>query len=260
MREGFTTVVLYHPSRPLNCLIRVLKSLNQATKLYHKVELVVQGNPKLRLNLPRSSSFNFDLDVIRKAKNTGVAFPLHESILRLETTCWAKVDDDIFLHPESWDLLLECIREPDTGYNAMAAFISPGKMSPRLFKQQGNKLLLFDGSYKNLERAGRKWSICDYTGLGATIVLKEAFDAGICIDGGYFVAGENLDFCYQLSLKGMKMIHMFEPRCRHEQKGCQSPSYAAIRWNRNVIADSALRFKAKWGLINPQLWEAGGLK
>lgn len=262
MIDGITTAVLYHPSRPLKCLQETLHSLNDATRRRHIVELYVQGTMPPHVRLPAASSFRYELRIIRKAKNLGVAAPLHETINRLETSVFAKLDDDIVVPPTAWDLLLECIDNSNmenAKHRVVAGFISPGQMSPRLFRIEGNKLLMRDGCHQSLERAGRTWDICDYTGLGATVVCKEAFDAGVNVDPGYFVAGENLDFCYQLFRLGLRIIHMRKPRCKHKQKDCMAPSYAAVRWNRNIIADSAMRFYQKWKLKNPQLWKAANL-
>jgi len=258
VRQGFTTVVLYHPARPLRCLLGVLARLNNVTKLYHKVELFIQGAGPA-IHIPPSSQFTFDLQVIRKKENTGVAVPLAESISRLDTTYWGKIDDDIFLPPSAWDLLLECIRLSEKEFNTKAAFISPGKMSPILFRLDRNILKMQDGSLKECVHAGKTWHICDYTGLGATIVLKEVFDSGITVDRNYFVAGENLDFCWQMKRNNFRFVHMTKPMCEHRQKGCQSAAYNAIRWDRKVIEKSALYFQKKWGLKNPQLWKACNL-
>jgi GT2 family glycosyltransferase len=244
--------------------LRTLESLNAATTKAHRVELVVQGALKPGVKLPEKHLFKFDLQFFHKDTNVGLSLPLHESIDRLQSPYWAKLDDDIAVPPDTWDMLIAAIEDErrNKQYKIGMAFVGTGNnIPPRLFQiAHGDTLIFKTGCHARRTKLRMDWEVCDFSGLGATVIPKTTFDAGFMPDPRYVVSGENIDFCYQLWRKDWHAIHMTRPVCDHNHKGCTPPEYGRVRWDRQTITNSANLFWEKWGLVNPQLWKAAGLE
>jgi hypothetical protein len=256
-----TTIVLYHPRRPLNCLLNTLGALEFATKKPHRVELVVQGPLQKGISLPRASEFKFELVVDHKEKNVGLSLPLHESIERLESPWWAKVDDDITIPKWGWDLLIRAIEaERKRGeFDVGAGFISPGDIPSRLFRKENGQLVFYNGTHATRKLSGfANYEICDYSGMGVTVIPVETFKRGICPDPRYFVSGENIDFAYQMWMAGVQYAHMMNPTCVHHKHICTNAEYNQDRWSSEMIWRSCQIFYNKWHLKNAPLWNACG--
>jgi GT2 family glycosyltransferase len=206
--------------------------------------------------------FQFDLAYFHKEANVGLSLPLCESIDRLQSPYWAKLDDDIAVPPDAWDLLMAAIEQErrEKAYKIGMAFIGTSEIPPRIFEvHYGDTLAFKTGCRARRHTLRIDWEVCDFTGLGATVIPREAFEAGFKPDPRYVVSGENIDLCYHLWKSGWNVIHMTRPICMHNHKGCTPPEYGRVRWDRAVIKRSADLFWEKWGLVNPQLWKAAGL-
>ena len=262
-RPVITTTVLHHPRRPISCLLKTLGALDRATTSPHRVELVIQGPLRPGVSVPASSAFDFDLQVFQKEENVGLSAPLYESIKRLESPWWGKVDDDIELPPRGWEILRSAIEyEWSEGeFEVGAGFISPGDIPARQFRVKNDILEFYDGAHARREKWETSWAVCDYSGMGITLIPSSTFtERKILPDPGYFVAGENLDFAYQMYLQGVRYVHLTSPVSRHNKATCHNAEYNRDRWNRSRIADSARLFQKKFGLRNRPLWNAGHLR
>jgi GT2 family glycosyltransferase len=262
-RPHITTIVLHHPARPDTCLRRTLESLSAATTKAHRVEVVVQGPLKPGVKLPVNREYKFSLEYIYKDRNVGLSLPLHESIERLQSPYWAKLDDDIAVPPDAWDMMIAAIEDErrNQQFKIGMAFIATDNIPPRLFEVvYGDTLLFRTGCHVRRHKLRMDWEVCDFSGMGATVIPKATFDAGFMPDPRYVVSGENIDFCYQLWQKNWHAVHLTRPICMHNHKGCTPPEYGRVRWDRQTITNSANLFWEKWGLVNPQLWKAAGLK
>jgi GT2 family glycosyltransferase len=225
---------------------------------------VVQGRLAPGVKLPEPRLYRFDLQYLHKDKNVGLSLPLHESIERLQSPFWAKLDDDIAVPPDAWDLLIAALNDEHRNrqYKIGMAFMGTGgKIPPRLFDVlHGDTLVFRTGCHATRTKLRIDWEVCDFSGMGATVIPRTTFEAGFRPDPRYVVSGENIDFCYQLWKKGWHAIHMTRPICDHNHKGCTPPDYGRVRWDRQTITNSANLFWQKWGLVNPQLWKAAGLE
>jgi len=97
-------------------------------------------------------------------------------------------------------------------------------------------------------------------GWGVTLIPSSTFtERKILPDPGYFVAGENLDFAYQMFLQDVRYVHMTSPTSTHNRGSCHNAEYNNVRWSKEHISNSARLFHSKFGLRNRPLWEAGGM-
>jgi GT2 family glycosyltransferase len=265
-----TTCILYHPFRPLKCLLRALKTLNNATKLEHHVELIVQGLLPKGVNLPDPGNYqNIKLSYFYNKENLGIATPLAQSIKRFLKTdhkWWAKFDDDMSFENGGWDLAIEALDNEDNigEHNCSHAMLAvPSNMwsgKPRIFYIKNKTLLWHHKSYTH-RNVGLKpeYIICDHVDIGCTIYKRAVFEAGCIFDSNYFIGCINFDMSWQLYNKKFKAIMVINPRSNHHHGECKPFRYGAIRYDPRQINKSANYFEEKWGIKIPHLANFKGL-
>lgn len=265
-KEKITTCVLHHPLRPIKCLIRALKSLNNASILQHKVEVIVQGPLQDGVSLPNSSNFsNIELIYFHNKENLGSAVPLVHSIERfLETdhAWWAKCDDDMSFDEGGWDIVIKTLNNEDNigeyncGCSMLAVPILMWAAKPRNFytKQHPSKkdikLLQWNerGYVSRRINDGITYTVCDFADHGCTVFKREIFEAGCIPDSYFFTGGIDFDLCWQMLQKGFKSILVTNPRSMHHHGECKPWKYGVIRYDPEQTNKSGQYFKKKWGL------------
>jgi len=252
-RGGITTAVLYHPLRPLDCLVRSLRALEKAVEgREHVVDLFVQGQVA---SLPSPGDFEFDLNITVYDKNRGIPLPCRKSVLRCIDrghTWWSKVDDDIILPPGAFDTLIGVMEREDAlgEYSIGAVQMSTGPgthaHTPKLFAM-GERLTLPVGSYAERTEGEVSWSVCDCVGAGGAVYRASIFDS--CeLDTSLTVGCDDTDLCLQMAHRGIRSALVTSPCSDHLVRECYNPDYKAVRYDRKLIDHCAALFLEKWGM------------
>jgi len=273
LKDAVTTMVLYHPARPLKCLCNALRSLNGATKLPHRVEIIVQGNVEA---LPRKKDYpNLDIVFFRKRGNAGTGPRLREAVerfLKSDHKWFCKCDDDMTFPAGGWDHLIAIHeKEKELGeYRLGCAMLAVPKRMwagiPRLFEVLDRKdnlpVLKWEiAHYENREiKGGPRWYVCDFADHGCTMFSRDVFESGILPDPTYFAGGNDFDLCQQMLRGGFKSALCIRPRSGHHHQGCKPGKYKKIRYNPLHTNASGEHFMEKWGFEIPMLTTFGGFQ
>lgn len=250
---SITTILVHTPMRPTGCAIRALNSLCVATKMRHKVEFVIQGpvSDKSKFPAPKRYKKFFDLRYFWEKENTGVPTRLFQSVKRLDTDYWAKLDDDAILPRGAWDLLIRCINfEKDRGIKVGAAFMAPIHTRGYVLKvDKKQKLLRTTTTPHSInDQSWAKWLLFDCVGSGATVFIDDVFYDGCNFVPRYKTGGSDVDMFWQMTQKGFKTIMCVRPNSIHEHQRCSNKSYDSIRRSRKELKKSAKIFFERWGL------------
>jgi len=268
MSRLITTLVMYHPLRPVDCLIRTLESLAKATKHSHRVEVFVQG--MCRHDLPPTDAYApMELVYLQSKANVGNSRPMAErfrhwmNIEKDETEFWAKVDDDFELPERGWDLLIEALdaERSREQYSIGAACLGTKQNFPQMFHiKDGVFDRVFGFCAVRVERIKElEWVVADFVHNGATIYTREAFEAGCMFDPAYFVGGEHVDMALQMHQVGLHSIATSNPKSVHFASKCTPEEYRLVRMDQTSFVRAHDHFVRKWGLKNPKLAKSAGL-
>jgi GT2 family glycosyltransferase len=265
---GITTLVMYHPLRPVDCLVRALDSLRKATKVFQRVEVVIQGMCHHELPPPDAYA-PMDLAYLWNKHNQGNSRPMAErfrhwmEVNPRRTEFWAKVDDDFVLPESGWDLLIEALEsERSRGeFKIGAACLGTDKNRPQLINVSNGVFDRAPGIHaaRVLRHGELEWAVADFVHNGATIYTREAFEAGCMFDAEYFVGGEHVDMWLQMHRAGFHGIATSVPKAQHLARYCTSEDYQAVRMDRQNFIRAYYRFNEKWKLRNPKLALAAGI-
>ena len=251
---GITVSLLYHPLKRRSCLMGALRSLETSTNMPLIVEVIVQGSVKE--TLPQKNGFDFDLRYIKNKKNLGVSAPLVNAVARCKTEYWAKMDDDFLLTPFTWDHMVQAAKWATArGFKVGSVFAGTEQNQPHLLVLDTPGVVDRTQGYtfrsKKQGRGG--WVAAHYVANGATIYMREVFEAGCMWDPAYFISGEHLDLVWQMYSKGFTGIAMRPSLAVHNDQECTRPEYGLLRMNPDNFINSYLHFKDKWGLSDAKL-------
>lgn len=277
MEPGYTTCILHHPARPVDCVVRVLDALAGATREPHRVEVVIQGPS--RDPLPPVDAYpRLELEYIQLPRNTGLSAPAAESMARATTRFWAKLDDDMVLPPRAWDILAGGIEGWAKRYGARAgaAMMATGGLNARRLVRRDGRLVEEDEGPDNLSMRTRHgtFELSDVVGSGATLFDMAVLRAGSDLTDGtghehqlgrvqpegrllaafdprYQVGGADVDLCMQMGERGWPLLLCTWPRVTHIYKECSPPAYEQDRWSAEDLEASRQIFASKWGVRPP---------
>jgi len=259
--SSITTIIMHHPDRPVDCLVRALDSLAASTTMDLVVEVVVQGRSRdgSLPELPPVESFPFELSYQMNASNIGNSLPLAQSAAKCRTGIWSKLDDDTVLPDKGWDLLLKVLEEEEQYtdepfvFDIGAVAFGHHDSIPRLIKVSEGYLYRVPGSFVKRDGDGVSWEVADFGSNGATIYLPEVFSRGCGFDPTHFVVSEHIDMALQMSREGFHVIQVTEPLAPHNKNECTPAAYHGIRLSPKRIVEGYEKLRSKWGLCDVAL-------
>jgi len=261
------TTILHHPARPASCLQLTLDTVRKATKLPHRVELVVQGPPTDaewadRIPEPFEED-DFQLEITYREKNDRIGIPLKTSFecgMMLGAKWLAKVDDDMEIPEGAYDTMIRCAESEDGMEEFITGAVSLQNESVRATCIK--KKRLHGGQYvfetkKNWPRARRKnqldqWIVSDVIGASCSLYRREIFDKGCMWDQKLHVL-EDFDISLQMKEKGFSPLICMSQHAIHHKKRCVNAAYRSDRRRVAWLKESAMRFQEKWGAIPESL-------
>jgi hypothetical protein len=253
LENAITTVLVYTPLRSIKGALEALQSLKHATKRKHYVEMIIQGPLPKGTKLPSISNYNkfFTLRYLPKRRNLGVSPVLADSIARVRTKYWAKLDDDATVPAGAWDLLIKCMDYENKKKNRVgAAFMAPPATPAYILKpnRQQKKLIAETGPYHVNNVSWARWHLVDCAGSGATVFDSEVFFAGCQFSPLYRTCGSDIDMFWQMTQKGFKSIMCTRPCSTHNHEKYNTAKYRAARWSKKDLENGARVFLKRWGL------------
>ena len=267
------TIVLHHPARPVNCLIRTLEALRGATAGDdHVVDVIVQGTKDDTYGYPKEVD-GYHLRYCEVGSNIGIGggFKLGvERFLQTDAKWLAKIDDDIAVSRRGWDILAGIIEyeRTENGRKLGASMMSTGRTRTRLLCESKspnglNIIDVVDGDRGcgQSEMFGRQvtWKLTDFSDVGCTIFPRELFESGCLPDEELHVGGIGLDLVYQGNQRGFNWSVCCSPLCDHFGADCHNMQYTSVRNNKDTYIRSHLHFYKKWGVVPMPLARAAGM-
>lgn len=260
MSEAIQVLVCHVPIRPVDCLVRTLDSLRCASKKREVVvQVVVQG--PCDHELPPGGIWpadNFSVHYAYNERNTGVAQPLAEHTKTwIDMGCsgyWAKVDDDVVLCREAFDLMLDLIMTAiKVGHIVGCCQMNVADIRPTLLSSEHGQLRRLAGAHGRLQAATWDAAVVDTVGTGSTIFTPLPFLEGCRFEPSYVIGGVDVDMSWQMTRKGIRSLLVDTEGNKHDLGRCSSSEYTMVRWNPKSINKSGDIFKRRWGIVDPQL-------
>lgn len=266
------TIVLHHPARSTSCLLRTLESLESATDNRHVVDVIVQGKRNPSGSYPKKGD-GYELKYADIGKNLGIGGGFKLGVERfLETGAqWlAKIDDDVTIPPQAWDILREVVllEHERNGVLLGGIMMATAKTKTRLLTKGRNQngihtITPVDGhhwlGFENMLGYKVKWCTTEFVDVGCTVYPRHFFGKNCMPDDKLFVGGIGLDLVLQGKKYGYEYAVCTNPKSTHLNNDCHTTDYAQVRKNKKIYKESCLHFYKKWNIVPLPLAKAAGM-
>ena len=257
--DAVSILVAHHPLRPASVLKSVLVHIGKATHLPVTVDLYVQGP----CSLPNFGNLDFEVNVIQKEKNMGMAAPRAASIdnmLQRKHAYWGMVDDNALISANSINAMIEVFNfERDVGqYDVGCIQLANNRQAKRLpvgirlsrETENGLPILEWDRCAIAIrQHEEHSWAIGDVVGSGHSLYRREVFERGVYPDPRYFIGFVDYDMCFQMHTRGILCALLRTSRAEKIKKDCYPSEYNSVRRDKKVLWQSAGKLASKWGVV-----------
>ena len=253
--------------------VKLLRSIEEYIPDFAGQILIIDNGSTIE-NLNRlkdaASGFNLNIRIIALGENKGVAGGRNAATEHIQTVWVMSLDNDIYFIADPLDQLQQDISQLGCHFMSLpllapdgAGMLSFGGQLGVSASEDGSISLAIDKTFEldagcAMTRAS---FLCTYFSGGASVFQLDSFKAAGSYDEAMFIGFEDIEFCFRLFRRGMKIGCFGYPFLVHDHQPPTTETdvnYEEMRFSKSIILESARHFEKKHGVKiwneNVNLW------